>query len=198
MTSLALFPVHDHSLADAGERDLLDGGTSSVVLEARDVDLDDRIHGLRKLGDEHHPLDVLQDVELVGIKALEVRLELVEGWDRVGVAGHSEADRSTEVLIDDGDAWLPVVRLEVVPDVRSGGLASDSADDALSEAKADVAHGLAIEFVPDRLLVSVCGGARLVDDLPLSLCQEVGLHGHGPLEVVGAREDTGDSSVERV
>ena len=70
--SLTLFPMHDDSVANTGKGDLLEGSHGSIAHETRRVDLNGRIHGQRELGHEHHPLDVLGDVELVGDKSLEV------------------------------------------------------------------------------------------------------------------------------
>ncbi len=42
--SLVLFPVHDDGLTNTAKGDLLDGRTNSVILQARDVDLNDGVH----------------------------------------------------------------------------------------------------------------------------------------------------------
>ena len=62
---LALFPVHDDGLSDTGVCNLLDCWFVHGPLEARDVDLNNQVHGWWKLGHEHHALDMLGDFELV-------------------------------------------------------------------------------------------------------------------------------------
>ena len=191
-SSLALFPVHDDGLPDAGVGNLFDCRFVRGRLEARDVDLNDRVHGRWELGHEHHAFDVLGDVELVRVEAVEVRLELVECGDRRGVGRDSEADGGAEVLVDDGDAGLAGLLCELVPEFLGGVDIAEVLVDGAGEAKDDVAGGPIVVVVPvlDVAAIRVGGlGAGGADRGPLSLGHEVGLHLGGPLKVVVADKD---------
>ena len=189
--SLTLFPMHDDGIVNASEGDLLEGGRGSITHEARCVDLNGRIHGRWELGHEHHPLDVLGDVKLVGDESLEVQLQLVERGDRIGLGGDSEVNSGMEVLVDGGDAGLAVHLLEVVPDLLRHGLGSNGSADARGEAQLDAAHGTGVGIVPAFGLVGITSGGRLGlgHGRPLTVQLEVGLHVVSPLEVVGAGDD---------
>ena len=191
-SSLALLLVHDDGLPDTSIGNLLDCRLVRGRLEARDVDLNDGVHGRWELGHEHHALDVLGDVELVRVKAVEVRLELVECGDRRGVGRDSEADGGAEVLVDDGDAGLAVFFFELVPEFLGGVDIAEVLVDGAGEAKDDVAGGSVVVVVPvlDFGAVGIGGlGAAGRDRDPLSLGHEVGLHLGGPLKVVVADKD---------
>ena len=197
LATMALLPLEDDGLTHVRESDRLDRGLAGSRLETRKVDLDHRVHSCRELGHEHHPLDVLGDGELVRLETLEVRLELVESGDGVGVGRDGQTHSGAEVLVDDRHAGLAVGVLQVSPHVRRRRLCLDGGDDGRRDAKADVALGPKVIGLERLESVGLGGGRRARhDDMPLALRHEEGLHGLRPLKVVGAGESGGDSVVE--
>ena len=112
MTALTLLPLQNCSLSAIRNGDRLDRSLDLGRLKTGEVHLNHGVHRGREFRHEDHPFDMLQDGELVRLKALEVRLKLVKSRDGVAVSRDGESERSAEVLIDNRHARLAVGVLE--------------------------------------------------------------------------------------
>ena len=112
MTALTLLPLQNCSLSDIRDGDRLDRSLALGRLKTGEVHLNHGVHRGREFRHEDHPFDMLRDGELVRLKALEVRIELVESGDGVRVTRNGEREGSAEVLIDNRHARLAVGVLE--------------------------------------------------------------------------------------